>query len=43
MKRTIGGEFRNVSERVQNDIRGGTPYPTNQFWLQRSTLGLVTL
>jgi len=39
---SIGGEFRGVSERVQNDNWGGTPYPTNQFWLQRFQLHFDT-
>jgi hypothetical protein len=39
---SIGGEFRNVDERVQNNNWDGTPYPTNQFWLQRFQLHFDT-
>ncbi len=39
---SIGGEFRNVDERVQNNNWSGTPYPTNQFWLQRFLLHFDT-
>ena len=39
---SIGGEFRGVDERIQNDNWGGTPYPSNQFWLQRFQLHFDT-
>ncbi|MGA2849851.1 MAG: alginate export family protein [Terracidiphilus sp.] len=39
---SIGGEIRGVDERIQNDNWGGTPYPSNQFWLQRVQLHFDT-
>jgi hypothetical protein len=39
---SIGGEFRGVEEQIKYDNWGGTPYPVNQFNLQRFQLHFDT-